>query len=277
VSATGHDAARAAGALARVRVVLVRPRGAANVGAVARAMKNMGLADLVLVRPALRGRVWADAMAVHAGDVLARARTLATLGEAVEDCALVVGTTCRGGLYRDASETPEALAPAVLAQARRRPVALVFGPEDHGLSNADLAHCQRLVAIPASPEYASLNLAQAVMICCYALRRAALGAAAGATDRVLAPAGTIRFALARLQAALLRIGFLHGENPEHIMFALRRIFGRAGLEPRDVRILLGIARQIEWYARAGWRQVRAAAQPDAARADGAPRVVRRRA
>ena len=238
--------------LGRIRIVLVRPRGAANVGAVARAMKNTGVRHLVLVRPRLRRDArLATAMAVHARDLLSRARTVGTLAEAVADCRLVVGTTRRGGLYRAAAEPPDDVAPAVLARARRGPVALVFGPEDHGLSNDDLKQCHRLITIPTSAAYPSLNLAQAVLLCCYELRRTLLGGGPSPANPIPSPAAAadIDFALERLKEALLRIGFLHPQNPDHIMFAFRRLFGRAGLETRDVRILLGLARQIEWYAR----------------------------
>ncbi len=233
-------------------------------------MKNMGVGRLVLVRPRLRpGSRLATAMAVHAGDVLARARTVTTLAEAIDDCRLVVGTTRRGGLYRAAADSPDSVAPTILERARHGPVALVFGPEDHGLSNEDLKHCHRLVTISASAAYPSLNLAQAVLLCCYEVRRAALAQETAPEPRMLelAPAGEIDFALARLQLALLQIGFLHPQNPDHIMFAFRRLFGRAGLEKRDVRILLGLARQIEWYAKSG-RQSGGGSRPSPPRLAG---------
>lgn len=241
------------GCLRAIRVVLVRPRGAANVGAVARAMRNTGLSELIMVGPVVQHRFLARGMAVHARDLLDRARTVDSLADAIGDCSLVVGTTCRGGLYRSFTETPEAIAGEIVSRAARGPVAIVFGQEDHGLTNDDLRFCQRLIAIPTAPEYPSLNLAQAVLVICYELRRVAFGGRFERPPRDLAPAADVEFALARLQESFLRIGFLKAENPDHIMFALRRIFGRAGLEPRDVRILLGLARQIEWYAREGWR------------------------
>lgn len=240
--------------LRRVRIVLVRPRGAANVGAVARAMKNMGLERLAFVEPAFSLRS-AAVMAVHARDVLAGAERTETVLEAVRDCGLVVGTTCRGGLYRAGAESPEALAPLVLERAASAPVALVFGPEDHGLANEDLKLCQRLLTIDSSALYPSLNLSQAVLLCCYALRRAASGGSLPAKPPLNpAPAADVEFLMERLQAALLRIGFLHPQNPDHIMFALRRILGRAALEDADVRILLGLARQIEWSGRNASRE-----------------------
>lgn len=251
--------------LSNIRIVLVRPRGAANVGAVARAMKNMGVRELVLVRPALVRAFWSKALAVHADDVLERVQRFDSLDEAVADCGLVVGTTCRGGLYRAAAEPPRDAAPRMLEVAAANRVALLFGPEDHGLSNEDLKRCQQLIAIPADPGYPSLNLAQAVMVCCYELllaanrRQALLPAAAP----ILPSAEQVERMFQRLQAAFLSIGFLHRDNPDHIMFALRRVLGRAQLEAHDVQILLGLARQIEWFGRGGWEvMARKSPQPD---------------
>jgi tRNA/rRNA methyltransferase len=299
--------------LSNVRIVLVRPRGAANVGAVARAMKNMGLQELVLVQPARAcvnalpcgkdpdragsseptasgpaqttpgaADFWAQAMAVHADDVLQRARHCDSLGAAVADCGVVVGTTCRDGPYRTGAEPPRSVLPRLLSAAARNRVALVFGPEDHGLSNHDLKACHQLIGIPTHPAYPSLNLAQAVMICCYELFLAARGVQPGAAvpsvaapvclaseSPTLAEAERVALMFERLQAAFLSIGFLHADNPEHIMYAFRRMLGRAQMEERDVRILLALARQIEWFGHGGWQVVqRRAAEAEAA---GGPR------
>lgn len=235
--------------LPRIQIVLVRPRGAANAGAAARAMKNMGLADMRFVAPSFRRPALAAAMAVHARDILERAPRFATIREAVADCQLVVGTTSRRGRYRSCSETLEEIAGDLLDHAENGQVALLFGPEDHGLTNADLLHCQRLLTIPTDERYASLNLAQAVLLCCYELRRAALGKRPAVARPPAARAGDVDLMLRRLQQALLRIGFLNPDNPEHIMLAVRQLLGRATLDERELRILLGLARQIEWYAR----------------------------
>ncbi len=236
----------------RIRIVLVRPQGAANVGAVARAMKNMGLSQLVLVAPRMQRDFWARAMAVHAADILDHTRTVGSLEDAVRDCGLVVGTTCRRGVYRAPNGTARELVPAILASAVQNQVAVVFGPEDHGLSNEDLKWCHRLLTIPAAPEYPSLNLAQAVLVVCYELFLASTQVPELVTPK-WATAERVEFLFQRLKSAFLKIGFLHESNPEHILFAFRRILGRAGLEEREVRILLGLARQIEWYAGGGWR------------------------
>ena len=185
-------------------------------------------------------------------DIFANAKCYETIREAIADCILVVGTTCRSGLYRSHSQTPREVAADIVAAARNGKVALIFGPEDHGLSNKDLEHCQLLITIPTHPDYQSLNVAQAAVICLYELYLAALiPAQSSAIQRRRAEDIERLFDLMR--AVLLKIGFLDPENPEHMLLAFRRIFGRAGLEEKDVRILTGLFRQIEWYANQGWK------------------------
>ncbi len=240
--------------LTNLRVVLVEPKGSGNIGSIARAMKNMGLNDLAIVGVGRTESFWARAMAAHAKDVLTHARRFATLREAVADCGLVVGTTCRGGLYRRHSRAPRETAPEIVAAMQAGKCALVFGPEDHGLSNRDLKHCQTLIAIPTGEAYPSLNVAQAVMICAYEIFIATLTKAPD-RETTRAPAEDVERLFDRMKPTLLKIGFLDPQNPEHILFAIRRILGRAGLEEADVRILTGLFRQIEWYAAEGWKVV----------------------
>ena len=238
--------------LNNLRIVLVRPRYSGNIGAVARAMRNMGMHDLALVNPAPVRREQADTMAVHARDVLDAMNTHDSLRSAVGDCGLVIGTTCRSGLYRDSTVNPRTLAPHIVSAAATNRVALVFGPEESGLTNDDLRLCHQLIMIPTDASYTSLNIAQAVLLCCYEVFLAAQENSPLA-ECPLAVAERQELMYEKLKQALLRVGFLHRDNPEHIMFAFRRIMGRAGLEERDVRILLGMARQIEWFANGGWR------------------------
>ncbi len=154
---------------------MVRPRGSGNIGSVARAMKNTGVRELAVVGKSRSQSFWARAMAVHGRDILSNALSYETLREAVADCTLVVGTTCRQGLYRAHSRSPRKVAGEIVAAAAVGKVAVIFGPEDHGLSNEDLRHCQLLINIPADSEYQSLNVAQAAMICLYEIHLAALG------------------------------------------------------------------------------------------------------
>lgn len=240
--------------LANIRVILVRPRGSGNIGSVARAMKNVGARELAIVGQARTRSFWARAMAVHGREILNAAQSYATIREAIADCGLVVGTTCRSGLYRKHSQTPRELAPKMFTATKNGKVALIFGPEDHGLSNKDLEHCQLLLTIPTHPDYPSLNVAQAAVICLYELYLASLTDQEN-TDIKRADAEQIERLFDIMRNSLLKIGFLDSENPEHMLLAFRRIFGRAGLEEKDVRILTGMFRQIEWYAKEGWRVV----------------------
>src|SRR6185437_10837587 len=157
------------------------------------------------------------------------AKSYATIREAIADCSLVIGTTCRAGLYRKHSQPPRELAPTIIAAAENGKVALIFGPEDHGLSNKDLEHCQLLITIPADPEYQSLNVAQAAMICLYEIYVGTLKTSERGPIE-LARAKQIERLFDRMRHSLLKIGFLDSENPEHMLLAFRRILGRAGLE-----------------------------------------------
>jgi TrmH family RNA methyltransferase len=247
-----------------VRIVLVRPRRGGNVGSAARVMKNFGLAELVLVAPRTRVGAVGAHMAVHANDVLGARRTVPDLATAVGDCVLVVGTAGRDFAHLRALE-PRDAAREIVAAAVRGPVALVFGPEDHGLSNADLGRCQRLVRIPTADAYGSLNLAQAIAVCAYELLVAARAGAgperrprpagppvrgrAARDERHPASSAEREALLAHLGEALEAIGFLSRQNPEHILADLRALFARAGLTRRDVKIWRGVARQVLWAAR----------------------------
>ena len=223
----------------------------------------MGLSDLVLVAPRARVGATAARMAAHARDVLDRRRVVPDLSMAVGDSTLVVGTTCREGGYRKGLARLEDVAGEIIATSRSGGVALVFGPEDHGLENADLRLCQRLVRIPTSPAYASLNLAQAVLLCGYEVARALDRAVPAGraqkkargnrrdVDREMALPATNREReelFAHLASALDRVGFLPAQNPEHILHDVRSLFARSGLTARDVRVWRGIARQIIWAA-----------------------------
>src|SRR4051794_11327170 len=240
--------------LENVRVVLVRPRGSGNIGSVARAMKNTGVPELAIVGKARTQSFWARAMAVHGRQVLRNARLYETAREAIADCILTVGTTCRAGLYRDHSQTPRVMAAEIAAAARAGKVALIFGPEDHGLSNDDLKYCQRLIHIPSHPDYPSLNVSQAAVICLYEIYLASLDELP-VKPLQLARAEDIERLYDRMRSSLLKIGFLDSQNPEHMLLAFRRFLGRGGLEQKDVAILTGLFRQIEWYAGAGWKVI----------------------
>jgi tRNA/rRNA methyltransferase len=233
--------------------VLVRPKSAGNIGSAARAIKNMGFDDLRLVAPEASTKSnAAHAMAVHANDVLAETKIFATLAEAVEDCNLTVGTTCRGGPYRETVRPLRESALELAQTSAANRIAMIFGTEDTGLTNHELKFCQRLITIPTSAEYASINLAQAVILGAYELRMAlATQPTAAAQTPRLASAAAVDAAMERLKESLLAIGFLPEENPDHLMFTLRGIFARSGLAPRELEIINGIAKHTRWAAEGG--------------------------
>jgi tRNA/rRNA methyltransferase len=235
--------------LDRIRIVLVEPLYGGNVGSVCRAMANTGLSDLVLVAPPALDLEEARKMAVSAGALFEARREGATLAEAVSDCGLVMGATARLGLYRQHAATPRELAPRALDAAENGPVALVFGREDKGLSNEEIALCTQLIRIPSHPGYVSLNLAQAVMVCAYELFLAAGVFEAPAEKSAEAPADLRERLFDIWRKTLLDIGFMNHEKADHMMLGLRRVWSRGKMTVDDVNILLGVARQMQWRAR----------------------------
>ncbi len=231
--------------------VLVRPKSVGNMGAAARAIKNMGFFDLRFVAPESHDLGREIAMAVHADDLLRESRTFPDLPAALTDRTVVIGTTARTGHYREAALPLRDAASELITISAANRLAIVFGPEDFGLTNDDLKHCHRLITIPTAPEYSSLNLAQAVMVVAYELRMAMTASPAQSLVDPFASAGEVAGMLDRMAEALIAIGFLPVANPDHIMFTFRAIFGRSGLYPRDVEILNGIARQMTWVAEGG--------------------------
>ncbi|MDD3545488.1 MAG: RNA methyltransferase [Kiritimatiellae bacterium] len=238
--------------LDNIRVVLVGTLYSGNVGSVCRAMANMGVSDLALAGPRICDG-WQDAvkMAVHAGEILEKRREAVDLAEAVADCAFVVGTTARGGLYRQHVKTPRETAPELLSLAERGRVALVFGREDKGLTNEEIGMCTHLIRIPVHVGYTSLNLAQAVLLCCYELY-AALGVYEPPCEKSLPASAGDKLKLTRLwREMLLLTGFMKEDKADHMMQGIQRIFSRGVYTGDDVAIMMGVARQAEWAARNG--------------------------
>jgi tRNA/rRNA methyltransferase len=232
-------------------VVLVRPQFAGNIGATARIMRNMGLEQLVLVAPeaSLEDRQ-ARQLSTHGEEILDRARIVGDVGEAVADCVLVVGTSARTGkLIRGQAGPPEAIVPHLLAGLQSGPVAIVFGPETNGLTNAEIARCHHLIHIPADPGYPALNLAQAVTICLYVLRREWLATSQPQEALVPASFAEQERMFEHLRIALEEIHFLYGPKAESLMHALRHLIGRAQPTEMEVGVLFGLARQMRWVAR----------------------------
>ena len=235
--------------LSRIDVVLVRPARPANVAAACRALKNMGLRSLTLVG-ASDGLATPEARALAYGawDVLDGAVTRATLREAVAEATLVAGTT---GRTRPEAWTPRRLAAEAPARCGGGRLAVVFGPEASGLTDAELAQCHVRVHIPADAAHPSLNLAQAVLVLAYELRLAALASGGGQTPPApeRATAGEVESALELLRDGLVGIGYLNPRNPDAILSELRGLLVRAAPTAREVALLRGLARQVAWAAR----------------------------
>lgn len=234
----------------RLRFVLVQTSHPGNIGAVARAMKTMGFSQLVLVDPRFPDALQQEeavAFASGAQDILANARVVGTIEEALEGCNFAAALSARLREFSPPLLTPRALA-AQIASEPSLNSALVFGSERYGLPNDIIEKCNALINIPANPEYSSLNLAQAAQVLAYEARLAACGDALP-----VAPIGfqgeaagfaQIEGMYAHLEEALVAIDFLDPTNPKKLMPRLRRLFSRTQLETEEVNILRGIARQI---------------------------------
>jgi tRNA (cytidine32/uridine32-2'-O)-methyltransferase len=258
--------------LHRVRVVLVATSHPGNIGSAARAMRTMGLASLWLVAPREFPSPEATAMASGADAILESARVVTTLDEAIAGCVRVFGATPKPRRVPMPELAPREAAPALLAAAATHDVALVFGTERIGLTNEEIERCHVAVNIPASPEYSSLNLAQAVQVLCYELRLAALEGEATARpapmptpqftdDEPPADAARMEAFFGHLETTLAAVDFFKGRPAYTIMRRLRRIFLRAQLSTREVLILRGILADVERAARLAGLETRGGSRP----------------
>lgn len=232
-------------ALNNIQIVLVRTLYAGNIGSVARAMKNMGIFRLTLADPGCTIDDESMRMATHARDVLVKAKVVKDIGNPVKKSGYIFGSTSRSRKWRS-SVSPAVMARKVATLIRNNQVSLLFGPEDMGLSNHELELCHEVVAIPTAAGGGSLNLAQAVMVLCYEIYCATLEKVECEPIR-LAPSQEIEKMYAHMRSALLEIGYLNPQNPDHIMGRFRRILTRAGLQLEDVKLIRGIFRQLLWY------------------------------
>lgn len=239
----------------RWRIVLVRPRNPLNIGAAARAMANFGFDDLVVVAPF--DPVWREARsAVGSGAILKSARMVDHLPEAIGDCTFVVGTTTgsRRNLDRDPVSLTELTARRGSIPTRSRG-AVLFGSEKTGLLNEHLSYCHLLVRIPTTAGCPSMNLGQAVAVCCYELARAEGFPRTAPTGRVhsSSPANvqSLDHLLDRTAAVLDLSGFFKPKGRPAQVLKLRRLILDLGLSNHDVRVLGGILAQIEWKMKAG--------------------------
>lgn len=230
-----------------VRIVLVGTTHPGNIGAAARAMRNMGLDRLSLVAPREFPSEQATARAAGADALLAGAQVCATLEEAIAGCRFVVGASARLRAVPWPELSPREAAPRLLAEGRQGEAAVVFGRESSGLTNEELGRCQAVLHIPTDAEFSSLNLAMAVQVVAYELRLAFLADAgpAEAREDALASVEDLERLYEHLERTLVDARFLNPANPRHLMLRLRRLFNRALLEEKEVRILRGVLSALE--------------------------------
>lgn len=249
--------------LTNIKIVLVEPAGALNVGSIARVMKNMGLSQLVLVNPKCdRHTDEARQMAVHATDILETATIVNSLPEALTGCQRAIATTARSRSLPTKLETPR----VALSWLLDSHSALIFGPEDRGLSNSELKYAQRFVCINSNPVYPSLNLAQAVAVCAYELYQMATNCnidvditRATLQEREShnisptvshnVPLETLEGYYQHLETVLLEIGYVYPHTARARMDKFRRLYNRANLTSEEVAMLRGILRQIQWFGK----------------------------
>lgn len=239
--------------LHHIRIVLVEPAGALNIGSISRVMKNMGLTQLVIVNPQCEvlGEE-STRMAVHAIDLLATAQIVPDLTTALQGCTRVIATTARDRAIPTQLETPRQTLPWLVESSQ--PTALVFGREDSGLTNAELNYAHRYIRIPVGSEYSSLNLAQAVGVCAYELQMCASSNDLNLPNTPLqipqqldlAPVEQVEGYYQQLETLLLEIGYLFPHTAPHRMEKIRRLYNRSQLSPNEVALLRGILSQVRW-------------------------------
>ncbi len=236
--------------LKNIRIVMVNTSHPGNIGAAARAMKNMGLQSLFLVEPKVFPSAEATSRASGADDLLAQAVVCDSLDEALAECSLVIGASARLRSITWPQLDPRQCAAQVMAECGNGPVALVFGREHAGLTNAELSRCHYLVNIPTNPEYPSLNIAAAIQVIAYEVRMWVEAGSDGedkpALEQVeLATVDEVEQFYAHLETVMIESEFLDPAKPKHLMHRLRRLYNRARLEKQELNILRGILTAVQ--------------------------------
>lgn len=237
--------------LENIDIILHRPQSSENIGAVARAMKNFGLRNLVLVSPPRYEAARAATLAVHAEEILANARLALTLEDAIAPYAFVIPTTERAIPQRPAPIGPGEVATKLLEGARTGRVALLFGAEATGVSNALLSRFAHYSSIPSDPERRSLNLAQAVLLYSWEIYQKSNELPvlsrpdAPSPGDAPAPLGLVNLLRARARRLLLANGFLNAQQPDHVLDELTRVLQRASPTQRELEMLLAAMSQLE--------------------------------
>lgn len=247
--------------LNNVRIVLVNTSDCRNIGSAARAMKTMGLSELVLVDPIEMPNGQAQALSAGASDVLANAKVVSTLEEAISDCGLVVGTSARSRTLPWPMLDPRSCGEKLIEEAHNFPVALVFGRESSGLTNDELQLCHFHVQIPANPEYSSLNLAMAVQTLSYEVRMSYLAVenkkyndavavtAVNVEDEEYPVVEETERLYQHFEDALKATGFIVPSHPGLVMTKLRRLLNRARPDNKEVKMLRGMLASVERSAK----------------------------
>jgi tRNA (cytidine32/uridine32-2'-O)-methyltransferase len=237
--------------LENIRIVLVNTSHTGNIGSAARAMKTMGLSQLFLVNPISAPDGKSIALAAGAGDVLANAKTVDSLAQAVADCGLVIGTSARSRTLSWPMLEPRGCGEKMINEVSKYPVALVFGRENNGLSNEELQQCHFHVCIPANPDYSSLNLAAAVQTLCYEVRMAYLNLTRSQypenhpEDTEYPLAEDLEGFYSHLEQTLIKTNFIIAKHPGMVMAKLRRLYNRARPESQELNILRGILASVD--------------------------------
>lgn len=243
--------------LANLAIVLVRPKFPENIGATARIAFNMGVTRLIIVRDTPPELEPMAKMATHkAAHLLESMELHNSLEDALAPFSLVIGTTARRGRQRILEKSPRDIVEAVLPDLATNHIALMFGPEDCGLSNDELKYCQLLSAIPTA-DFSSLNLAQAVAIHCYEFFYAAIYLAKAIRPRPhLASTHELSGMYSHVEEALMQIDFLEEKNHDYWMNNIRQFFGRIRLTKKDANIIRGICRQFLWHQKSAIDQLK---------------------
>ena len=232
--------------LDNVRIILIGTSHPGNVGSAARAMKTMGLSNLVLVDPECTVDGKSRALSAGATDVLENHQVFATLDEAIADCGLVIGASARPRTLEWPMLDPREMGEKAVIEGQKYPVALVFGRENSGLSNEELQKCHFHVFIPANPDYSSLNLAMAVQTLCYEIRMAFLSTKAYPEQQEEYPlTAEIEGMFDHLEQTLIDTHFIIPAHPGLVMTKLRRFFHRARPEIKELRMWRGILSSVQ--------------------------------
>ena len=231
-----------------LRIVMVEITHPGNIGAAARAMKNMGQRNLYLVKPRIFPSAEVTARAAGADDILARAVVCDSLQDALRDCVLVVATTARARTIAWPVTTPRACVPDIIAGSASGPVAIVFGRESSGLNNDELELCNMAMQIPADPGFSSLNVASAIQIICYEILQSVMTGNPNELKKEksqLASAEKMRLFYAHLEECMTDIGYYDPGVPRSLMRRMKRLFNRARLDQDEINILRGLLSTIQ--------------------------------